>query len=384
MPKELTTVTRFSKFFALFLFVALPFLTFLLGMNAKKAPKIVKLGENLHISPTYTPVHTSPPRIPLPLVYSTNADFVLRPEIAPQQDGAYELLFSIGHRSENTELVSQDVSHADPQNRVIWREKVDDIFKDRLDRFAKEYEPLADDDGRPALATWYSNDKKIALYLPDKIIIMDIAISSKKQESQGRTFNTYVISIGNSDIISIPIVETSIYDPKLFFSGDGSELYYKAMPDAIKYQIIELATRKISEVDGGDPFPIPHSKGVVYWEQSDSYEEHSMVVYTGTSKKRYVIKQAFDFGGRILLSPQLDKVCFENGSSGYHGYTIYNLEDESAIEYGIQYSNCVKWLDNTTMIVKETPYNFPGYSQYFTYNTQTKQKLLLHQELHTW
>lgn len=384
LPKELTTVTGFSKFFALFLFIALPILTFLLGMNAKRVPKIGKLQESSIISPTPTPVYTSPPRIPLPLVYSTNADFVLRPEIAPQWDGSYELIFSIGHRSENTELVTEDVSHADPQKRVIWREKINDIFKDRLDRFAKEYEPLADDDGKPSLATWSSNDKKIALYLPDKIIIMDISTSSKKQESQGHTFNTYVITASMGDIISIPILEEGIYNPKLFFSGDGSALYYKATPDLMKYQRIELATRKVSEIDVGDPFPIPHADGFVYWEESNSYEEHSMVVYTDNTKKRYTIRQPFDFGGKILLSPQRDKVCYENGSLGYHGYTIYNLEEERGIEYGIQYSNCVKWLDNTTMVVKETPYYFPGYSQYFTFNTQTRQKILLHQELHTW
>ncbi len=377
LPKELTTVTRFSKFFALFLFVALPFLTFLFGMNARRVPKIVKLHQKSTPSPTL--IYTSPPRIPLPLVYSTNADYVVRPEISPQKDGSYELVFTIRHRAESTELVTQDIVHTDTQNSILWKEKVNDMFKRRLDRFAKEYEPLAKD-GRPDLATWSSDDKKIALYLPDKIVIMDVSIHVAEKETEGHTYNHHIITVDKSDSIQIPILDASIYDPELFFSGDGSELYYKSSPDTFQYQRIDLSTLIVSNVDVSYPYPIPRSKGFVYWEKTDSYEQHTMVVYTGDTKKRYTIKQSFDYADKILLSPQKDNVCFENGSSGYHGYTIYSLERNVSIDTGIQYSYCVKWIDNNTVILKETPYSFPEYTQYFTYNIQTKQKTLLTQE----
>ncbi len=382
--KELTTVTRFSKFFALFLFVLLPIIAFVLGMNIGRKPMsypVVKNQNNSHRPiASLTPVNTSPNHIQLPIVYSSDADFVIRPEIIPQADGSYEMVFTIGHRSESSELVMRDATQGDPQNRVIWKEKIDAIYKSRLDRFVKEYGPSVDDSGNPTLVTWSPDDSKIALYLLDNIVIFDLTINTINKESQGATYNNHVITVNKQNSVQIPISESQIYDPELFFSGDGSELYYKSIPDAVKFEKILLTTLEISRVDAPFPYPIPNSKGVVYWEESDTFEEHPMVVYTGDTKKRYLITQAFDYGGKIVLSPQRDKVCFENGSSGYYGYSLYDLTEDRMIEGGIQYSHCVKWLDNNTILVKETPFYYPEYFQYFIINTQTKQKTLLSQE----
>ncbi len=68
--------------------------------------------------------------------------------------------------------------------------------------------------------------------------------------------------------------------------------------------------------------------------------------------------------------------CVTIGASGYSGYYIFTLPDGNEVEKGVQYSQCIEWIDGHRVVIAEHVYNTFDYSYYILdLNTGSKKVL---------
>lgn len=68
--------------------------------------------------------------------------------------------------------------------------------------------------------------------------------------------------------------------------------------------------------------------------------------------------------------------CVTVGSSGYSGYYIFTLPNGNKVDQGIQYSQCVEWINDHQVIIVENKYNTDDIS-YYIFDAVDKSKKIL-------
>lgn len=124
---------------------------------------------------------------------------------------------------------------------------------------------------------------------------------------------------------------------------------------------IDLITADMTEVAGryGSPaevFPLPSGDRLAYWVVDSAAEQSLIINEGGQESTSDLAPQQFDYAGKLLFSPNGQKLCYESGSSGYFGYTIVDVTSSQVIATGNQYSYCRRWLDDEKITVLDRPY----------------------------
>lgn len=111
---------------------------------------------------------------------------------------------------------------------------------------------------------------------------------------------------------------------------------------------------------------------------AEGYGTRDLVILNNGSERRYrVPSQGMDWFGNIHLSPNLDKACMETSASGYSGYLIFNLGAKMPEVTGQQYSRCLEWNDNSTVMLLENSYYNQWHKQIYAYDVETKMRKLI-------
>ncbi|MBN1169034.1 hypothetical protein JXA63_04040 [Candidatus Woesebacteria bacterium] len=109
---------------------------------------------------------------------------------------------------------------------------------------------------------------------------------------------------------------------------------------------------------------VPNSNEIAYFAGvEDVYSAYTINYYDPNNKRvvKYKIPgEGKDSIGNLQVSSNKAMVCFEHGSSGFHGYSIYRLSDMLELGSGGQYSYCEHWINNSSIVVRYKPYNNPS------------------------
>jgi hypothetical protein len=366
-------------------FVVLLVIVFVMDLShPKSVPSEDGLIRNVSPIPTYSESDFRTiinPQVSLKYpFYSPDKELIISLRESKINADSYEISLDLNHKSLPLQLYVGDDEVSDFR---FWRGTVDASQKQYVDYLNREANYITYEEEFHSVVAWAPSGNAFALYLPDKIMVFSITQDEKLQTERGNSYTRKIVRIVSSKEYGFSDIGSgqSFY-PELFFSGDSKEVYF-ANTTRVVYRKYRL-TLETGEVDTLDLenvakiFPIPGSSGYTYW--TDLGNERILNVYDGQTLKTYDLNVAFDYEGKILLSPSRDKVCFENGSSGYSGYSLYNLTTLKSIADGEQYSYCSGWLDNQRISLIEKPYSYPSYTQYFIYNTETNTKQFVSQE----
>lgn len=265
--------------------------------------------------------------------------------------------------------------------RVMSRgEQVRFIYSELIS--SSEYLKNLNTEGKRVLA-WSNDNSKLAVLVPNKVVVFTLEWTSINETYwDGSRGEVSVVEITSE--VDYPVSATVA---KIMFSGDDSELYIG------NDNIVDLSTGQVNAVISslsdnyakGEVFPIPHSKGIVYWE--DSFEGQSNIVKNiqGNITTYQLPEGSYDYEGAIIVSPDNNYICIDYGVSGYWGYLVGRIEGNKIIKLldGQQYSYCMRWLNNQEILLQEVPYSAYG-NYYYSYNVLTREKeFLFEKNMHT-
>ncbi len=95
------------------------------------------------------------------------------------------------------------------------------------------------------------------------------------------------------------------------------------------------------------------------------------------NNKKYIFdKKPVDYPGQLIFSPNKKFACIEYGTSGYWGYTIFDLQQRKTLLSGIQSSYCLNWSKTNQLNVKEIPYD-QNITNLYSINPETLQKTVV-------
>lgn len=157
---------------------------------------------------------------------------------------------------------------------------------------------------------------------------------------------------------------------RVFLGKLSNEVYF------VSNKGVHTPDGQVVRVNGTSLVPLDNQEGFSYWlyPEENTYYQDKLVVCRDNKQTIYETKKKMDVAGEQILSPDMTKVCNGFGSSGYWGYSIWDLDTAKEYLSGPQYSYCVKWLDNNRVLLKEVPYHYQWTTQYYIYDIITGKK----------
>jgi hypothetical protein len=324
----------------------------------------------------------SPTLIPSQNIQGIDApvnDFYVQPKIIKQKDD-YKLTLEM-RTKEGFIMNMEEVNNLkDKQSSFFWQETISNKYQQYLQDIRLNRQGRYDINAHEDAFSWSPDGRQFAVYLPtNKLVVFTFDFQKKETLDEQFQHTSYVVKIKDKKEYQLKSELTDVAYVRLFFSGDNSELYVYAQDsnaDKRLHYVIDLATDINTAISFGtntyyELNPIPNSKGYTYLTSK------SLNLVVGENKQVYPLHGEVDSIGKIELSPNKDKVCFEHGASGYWGYSIYSLNPVTVLKTGQQYSYCSKWIDNEHVVIHERPYYGEGYVYTYVFNTSTKEKLLI-------
>lgn len=309
-------------------------------------------------------------------IVNPQGQFVIRPMFTKQSDSAYQMDLILLPKEDSIYLYKGN--NLSRSSNSIWSSTHSKQYLEAIQTLDKNRS--REEQTERQFLIWSPSGTKIAVMLPEKIVILSFTFES---DTANHAYNVYLKETKEIDLkdITIPTQEF----PQFFFSGDESQLYIPQKNEL--YTLIEDFTKiEKTALDASNLYPIPSSQGYTYFKEKTEYDHASGTQYNlflKTPQKKedtYPLPITFDYPGKILLSPERDKVCFENGNSGYWGYAVYKLKTMEKIITGGHYSYCMKWIDNETLLLKEKPYDNQSHLFFYLFNTKSLSKTLLFTE----
>ncbi len=255
--------------------------------------------------PSFSPVPKAANEWSAP-VFSPDRNLYARFRIEPQSDKIYQLNLIVVDFRLDSKVPGSDIKS----------ESIDENQEIDYKSYPQKY------------ISWSSNTSKLAVLMPSQVItIFDYAVepvSDPLLQSQGdelKITKTQTVNIKNESGDSSHI----------FFSGDGSELYFESTFGIIIISPVHQVFSTSSEYRPPDSYPIRNSRGVAYWgkrsrNNRDNHNYEIILDYGGTYRK-YPIHFDFaaDYVQDIDFSPDLNKACVGWRSSGSGGSLVFDL-----------------------------------------------------------
>ncbi len=316
--------------------------------------KVVNILPHPSLSPVPSP-ETSLTSSVSESVYSPNHNFKLGFSIHNKDQIHFDVEFTGSGWAQGFSFGTNPVAN----ETIIWKQTVDKVRAENYLNRSRNF------------ITWSEKENKFAFLKPSSVVIFAYSIDPVPQ-SEFDYRQTYLRLLNSQEI---PLVTPIGKNPRIFFSGDGSRLYYQDQ-DELSYIFPEYKLVPTNKAPNylEIAYPIPNSNGVFY--VSGSADGEVLIFDYGSYKKQYAIpKVGNEQPGpeKIIISPGQDKACIVWSSSGYRGYFIFDLASSRKIAFGMEYSDCVRWLSNAQIMVEENPYGTSDYAN-FIIDTQTGEK----------
>lgn len=226
---------------------------------------------------------------------------------------------------------------------------------------------------------WSPTDNQSALYLPGRLFILSL--------SKDRQVTVEEIAIDN-----LPTKYNSGTGPikayvSLSFSGDGNQLFFHLNPwgykdGTPKHLVFDARTKQqvnydlsLFPPDKNRPFyPLPNQGGFAYWlsKERDQQNERFIVLFKNNQFTKFEsvsLLKYLDYPDEICPSPDLSKICFNFGASGSHHFIL--VDRQKILFEGNDYWNCLKWLNNSELVLLNEP------TTKIIYNTATGKQTFL-------
>jgi hypothetical protein len=195
----------------------------------------------------------------------------------------------------------------------------------------------------------FANKKpQLAIFFPDKLVILDLAVNSKNQVSVTRTQVTPLTEIPIESKLSLRMFYTG-NDQKIYLSRHSLKSKAEPASETVLYTIASKQIEKLTDVQLSYAFPMPNSASLVYGAST------GVGVWSKGITHEYLYPDKADYDYLIKFSPTGEYVCTERGSSGSHWYTIYAFPSMRRVQaYTPDYSYCGDWLDGNRILITES------------------------------
>jgi hypothetical protein len=223
-------------------------------------------------------------------------------------------------------------------------------------------------------ATWSPDSRKLAILLPNELIIYEFKIEEKIYKNDDTELVKKVLRTVSEQVIREGIPEFFRRKPANLTYFNNETTLVASTDDGL-YQIWPIQ-KKIYDAEHSNFHKLPTDDGFSFFREPAEYGGYELVILKNGKENRYKtpIEGSIDWAGNIFMSPSLNHVCAEVGYSGHHGYVIFALGSDNYILEGQEYSYCGKWLDNYRVVVKEIPYFNQWTTQYYLVDVRTGER----------
>lgn len=321
-------------------------------------------------------------------IFSGDKQLFVNLDANQQNKETYEFIFSIydweGKRAINIEsnpsgshqLLQVVPDIANPHYKKIYQNK---IFNN-----AENSENIPTELWKNLVAISHTGSR-IALLDIDKLAIY--YSETKKEFDNG--FERVTLNYGPKNQIQLTELKGTLSN--FFFSGDESILFIETTDNNLTqlYGYTRETGLEAYAVSGFGFTELQNSNSIAYFSSSpDTYGSYSINLFNPRSKtiaKFLIPGQGVDAISNLTVSPNQQIACFEQSSSGFHGYVIYRLPDMYRYNTGNQYSFCENWIDNSKVIIRKKPFNNPSsVTHKLILDINTRQETFISVENYLW